>query len=268
MSSVDGYYNALRQSLPTTSPITRSWKGDENYLFSPLALYFRGDDFPTEKKGEKTMIGQNGWLECTEQTDPNKNKQMPQRKTGILDGIRKIAKDVSGLHQGRRIQPAAKRPGVTHAAVSLDPREQSLLYCELEFNLTTALNLYISEELDKGHLSPDNLKKVSDEWHQKGHHKVIGFRYDLETQLDLVSLHINDFSFYGRRQGNTTEIALLLNEMKLNARNMRIRTFCQPDTTVAKHLVDSQSLFNLINASASQQIALAEIARFFKLLIK
>ena len=94
MSSVDGYYNALRQSLPTTSPVTRSWKGDENNLFSPLALYFRGDDFPTEKKGEKTMIGQNGWLECTEQTDRNKIKQTPQKKTGILDGIRKIAKDV------------------------------------------------------------------------------------------------------------------------------------------------------------------------------
>lgn len=156
----------------------------------------------------------------------------------------------------------------THVAVSLDPREQSLLYCELEFHLTTALNIYVSEELDQGHLSPDNLKKVSDEWHQKGHHKVIGFRYDLETQLELVSLHINDFSFHGRRQGNTTEIALLLNEMKMNARNMRVRTFCQPDSTIAKHLVDSQSLFNLINASPSQQIALAEIARFFKLLLK
>ncbi|EGR46110.1 uncharacterized protein TRIREDRAFT_110534 [Trichoderma reesei QM6a] len=263
MSSVDGCYNAVRQSLPATSPGTRAWKSDENTLFSPLALYFRGDEFPTEKKGEKTMIGENGWLECTDQSDPNKNKQTPQKKTGILDGIRKIAKDMS-----RRTLPASKVSVGTHAAVSLDPREQSLLYCELEFNLTTALNMYISEELDKGHLSPDHLKRVSDEWHQKGRHKVVGFRYDLETQLELVSLHINDFSFYGRRQGNTTKIALLLNEMKTNARNMRVRTFCQPDTTVAKHLVDSQSLFNLINASASQQIALAEIARFFKLLIK
>lgn len=174
----------------------------------------------------------------------------------------------SELHQSRRIQSAAKGSVRTHTAVSLDPREQSLLYCELEFHLATALNMYVSDELDKGHLSPDNLKRVSDGWHQKGHHKVIGFRYDLETQLELVSLHINDFSFYGRRQGNTTDIVLLLNEMKMNARNMRVRTFCQPDSTIAKHLVDSQSLFNLINASTSQQIALAEIARFFKLLIK
>ncbi|KAL7928706.1 hypothetical protein V8C35DRAFT_226250 [Trichoderma chlorosporum] len=242
--------------------------GNQNALFSPLTLYFRGNGLPAEKKGEKTMIGQNGWLECTEQTEFDKNKQTPQKKTGILDGIRKIAKDMSELHQSRRIQPVAKVSVGTHGAVSLDPREQSLLYCELEFHLTTALNVYVSDELDRGHLSADNLKRVSDEWHQKGYHKVIGFRYDLETQLELVSLHINDFSFYGRRQGNITEIAVLLREMKMNARNMSVRTFCQPDSTIAKHLVDSQSLFNLINASASQQIALAEIARFFKLLIK
>ncbi|KAL7948170.1 hypothetical protein V8C42DRAFT_244109 [Trichoderma barbatum] len=189
--------------------------GDGNDVFSPLALYFRGVEFPTEKKGEKTMIGQNGWLECTEQNDHDKKKQTPQKKARILDGIRKIAKDMSELRQGRRIQPVAKGSVDTHVAVSLDPRQQSLLYCELEFHLTTALNI-----------------------------------------------------FHGRRQGNTTEIALLLNEMKLNARNMRVRTFCKPDSTIAKHLVDSQSLFNLVNASTSQQIALAEIARFYKLLIK
>lgn len=156
---------------------------------------------------------------------------------------------------------------VDHVTVSLDPRQQSLLYCELEYHLTTALNIYINEELDKGHLTQDNMRKISDMWQQKGHPGVIGFRYDLETQLHLVSFHINDFDFYGRRQGNTTEIFLLLDEMKTNARNMRVRTFCKSDSTIAKHLVDSQSLFNLINASASQQTALAEIARFFKLIM-
>lgn len=155
-----------------------------------------------------------------------------------------------------------------HGAVSLEPREQSLLYCELEFNLSMALNAYINSQLEKGRLSPNNLKKISDAWHQRGYPRVIGFRYDLETQLELVSLHINDFSFYGRRQGNATEISLLLNEMKVNnARNMRVRTYCQLDSTIAKHLVDSQSLFNLMNATARQQAALAEIAQFFKLVI-
>ncbi|PTB36289.1 uncharacterized protein TrAFT101_010176 [Trichoderma asperellum] len=213
------------------------------------------------------MIGQNGWLEITERSSCNSNKQTPQKKMSILDGIRKIAKDITEVHQSQRMQPVAKGSMELHGAVSLDPREQSLLYCELEFHLTTALNEYISNELEKGHLSPDNLKKISDAWRQRGYPRVVGFRYDLETQLDLVSLHINEFSFHGRRQGNAAEINRLLNEMKMNARNMRVRTYCQLDSTIAKHLIDSQSLFNLINASASQQTALAEIAQFYKLVM-
>lgn len=65
-------------------------------LFSPLAFYFRGPDFPTTKKGEKTMIGQNGWLERTEKS-PDKGKKAPQKKVGILDSIKKIAKDMVSL---------------------------------------------------------------------------------------------------------------------------------------------------------------------------
>ncbi|KAG8419261.1 hypothetical protein J3458_004147 [Metarhizium acridum] len=46
--------------------------------FSPLPLYFRGQNFPSIRKGEKTMIGQNGWLECTGKVDDAEKK--PQVK--------------------------------------------------------------------------------------------------------------------------------------------------------------------------------------------
>ena len=62
-------------------------------LFSPLQFYFRGQDFPTVKKGEKTMIGDNGWLERTEKLQET-TKKTPHKKTGILDSIKKIAKDM------------------------------------------------------------------------------------------------------------------------------------------------------------------------------
>lgn len=45
---------------------------------------------------------------------------------------------------------------------------------------------------------------------------------------------------------------------------MRIRTFCQPDTVIAKQLLDAQSLFNLIGCYEQQQIQLAEVIQFFK----
>lgn len=142
------------------------------------------------------------------------------------------------------------------------------MYCELEFNLSHALNQYITIQLDKGRLVPDKLKKVADGWQHKGRPKVVGFRYDLETQLELVNLHIDEFRFYGRRQGDPIEIAGLLHAMKVNARAMSIRTFCQPDSVIAKQLVDSQSLFKLIGVPDIQQIALAEIAQFFKVIVE
>lgn len=67
--------------------------GTDSPLFSPLALYFRGKDFPSVKMGEKVLIGDNGWLERTgHQTEPD--KKTPQKKQGLLDSIKKIAKDM------------------------------------------------------------------------------------------------------------------------------------------------------------------------------
>lgn len=96
----------------------------------------------------------------------------------------------------------------------------------------------------------------------------MGFRYDLETQLELVTLHLSDFTFFGRRQGNPAEIAGVLHSMKTNARAMRVRTFCQPDSVIAKHIVDSRSLFNLLGVSTWQQTALGEIGQFFQLILE
>ncbi|PHH83165.1 hypothetical protein CDD82_3330 [Ophiocordyceps australis] len=260
----------LPQPLAEAAPHW-SQKPLESPPFSPLALYFRGQDFPSVKKGEKTLIGDNGWLERPDNVGNGRDKKSPQKKTGIIESIKKIAREVTAEFNAvnRRSQSSAKEAASSCLlSISLDAREQSLLYCELEFHLTTALNDYMAAEFDRGHLIPDNLKRISDWWTSHGRPRVIGFRFDLETQLELVSLHVNDFNFYGRRQSNPVEICGLLDAMKTNARQMRVRTFCQPDSVIAKQLVDAQSLFNLINVSNVQQVALAEIAQFFKVIVE
>lgn len=153
-------------------------------------------------------------------------------------------------------------------AISLDPREQSLLYCELEFYLSCAIHGYITVQLNHGRLDPDKLKKIADAWAHKGRPKVIGFRFDLETQIDLISLHIGKFRFYGRRQDSEVQISGLLHTMKVNSRAMRIRTFCQPDSVIAKQLVDAQSFFNLLGVPDIQQVALHHVAQFFKVIVE
>ncbi|RGP66443.1 hypothetical protein FLONG3_8880 [Fusarium longipes] len=279
-SSADGLRRAQAMELhsPTTQVVTVHANQNHNStsnqncqntpLFSPLQFYFRGTDYPSAKRGEKTMIGDNGWLERTDRGVVEHVVKTPQKKTRILDSIKKMAKDVAEIHNSRRAQPVVRPRPASQITISLNAREQSLLYCELEFNLSTALNDYIAVQLDKGRLVPDKLKKVADAWQNKGRPKVIGFRYDLETQLELVNLHIDDFRFYGRRQADATEIGGLLHAMKVNARAMSIRTFCQPDSVIAKQLVDAQSTFKMLGVPDEQQVALAEIAQFFKVIVE
>lgn len=160
------------------------------------------------------------------------------------------------------------RESGTSITVSLDAREQSLLYCELEYHISNALNSFITSQLDRGNLDPQKLQRVASQWHSHGRPRVIGFRYDLETQLELLTLHIDDFIFHGRRSGNPSEIQGLLHAMKVNARAMRIRTFCQPDKVIAKQIVDAQSLFGLMGVSEMQKRALGEVARFFEVIVE
>ncbi|CAH0017552.1 unnamed protein product [Clonostachys rhizophaga] len=263
-STLDGFSRGDNSSAYSRSPqkgASNSREVNDSPPFSPFPFYYREKGIPVEKRGGKTMIGEGGWLERTD----GKPDTVNAKKPGILDGIKKMAKDITDFHHsGRR---SKKVPG-TQMAVSLDAREQSLLYCELEFHLTNSINGYIAGELGKGRLDTDKLKKISDAWLQQGRPKVVGFRYDLETQLDLVSLHIDEFVFHGRRQGNPAEIVGLLHSMKTNARAMRVRTFCHPDAVIARQLVDTQSLFNLLGVSRREHMALAEIGQFFKACIE
>jgi hypothetical protein len=69
--------------------------------------------------------------------------------------------------------------------------------------------------------------------------------------------------FYSRL-ASATAILGVIDTAKANARVMRVRTFCQPDTVIAKQLLDAQGLFNILGCPEDQQIKLAEIIAFFK----
>jgi hypothetical protein len=267
--------------------------------YTPLAP-FLPQGAPTVRKASKTLIGEGGWLENTSKPD---QAGSPTRGGGFLGNLVKKAKEmVNKTHhqpstdsvlttipqietnQDIRAQRKSResdnnnnhnnnnsssksRPTSRNLAISLSPREQSLLYCELEFAITTALNDYITAQFTAGRLETDRLRKVADDWQRKGRPKVVGFRYDMETQLDLVRAHVHDFKFYSRAAA-TTAILGIIDTAKGNARVLRLRTFCQPDTVVAKQLLDSQSLFNILGCPEEQQIKLAEIIAFFKAAIE
>ncbi|KAG7294387.1 hypothetical protein NEMBOFW57_004458 [Staphylotrichum longicolle] len=235
--------------------------------YTPLAP-FLPHGVPTVRKASKTLIGEGGWLENTSKPEPNTS---PTRGGGFLGNLVKKAKEIIETNYDNRAQRKSRdsdksRPTSRQLAISLSPREQSLLYCELEFALTTALNDYITAQFAAGRLSADKLRRVADEWQRKGRPRVVGFRYDLETQLDLVRLHAGggDFKFYSRAAASATAVLGVLDTARASARALRVRTFCQPDTVVAKQLLDAQGLFNVLGCPEEQQIKLAEVVAFFK----
>ncbi|KAL2024291.1 hypothetical protein VTK56DRAFT_8773 [Thermocarpiscus australiensis] len=230
--------------------------------FTPWLTSAQG--LPRVRIASKTLIGEKGWLEDTSKpTRPPPTT--PSRSGRFLGNLVKKAKEMieAGQEQGYFPSSGKSRLLSGQLTISLNPREQSLLYCELEFLLTTVLNDYITIEFNRGRLSTDKLKKVAEEWRRKGFPKVVGFRYDMETQLDLVKMHANDFKFYSYPAA-TAGILAIINTMQVHARTMRIRTFCKPDKVIVKELNDTSNLFNILGCPQEQHIKLAEIHGFLK----
>ncbi|KAK3397433.1 hypothetical protein B0T20DRAFT_501159 [Sordaria brevicollis] len=248
------------------------------------------------RMASKTLIGENGWLESTSRPSDTQNPKQPTtaatntstpnghskkpsttgtpaRKPGFLDNLVKKAKDfVSAPLPEANNQRSSHDSNKPHSPrtlqISLTPREQSLLYCEMEFLLSTLLDTYITTQLSLGLLDSTKLKRISDTWKSKGRPRVVSFRYDLETQLDLVRLHVNDFKFYGPAAANTTAVLGIVDGVKTDARAMRIRTFCQPDTVVAKQLVGARALCGLLGAGDTEERKLGECIGFFRAVVE
>ncbi|EAA34398.1 hypothetical protein GE21DRAFT_3095 [Neurospora crassa] len=276
-------------------PGTDGATGTDDFHYSALTPLFPVHNINNPNRNmrmaSKTLIGENGWLESTSRpSDAPLNNQLntatsngtnkkpstavPARKPGFLDNLVKKAKDFvsAPLPENAINQRSSHDSNKPHSArtlqISLTPREQSLLYCELEFLLSTLLNTYITTQLSLGLLDHNKVRRISDTWQSKGRPRVVSFRYDLETQLDLVRLHVNDFKFYGPAAANTTTIMGIVDGAKLDARAMRIRTFCQPDTVVAKQLVGARALCGLLGAGDTEERKLGECVGFFRAVVE
>ncbi len=259
-----------RQPSKDVSTSNATATTDAEPIFSPLTPFFQGMAAPGVRKGGKTLIGDNGWLEKTSKKAVQP-KTSPARRANFFESLVKKAKGMvekgEAISQGNSREPDKARLSRT-LAISLTSREQSLIYCELEFILTTALNGYLTYQFNSGRLDPQKLHKIEEAWKQKGRPRVQSFRYDLETQLDLLRLHVNDFRFYGRTAAGPAGIIGIIDMMRVNARVIRIRTFCQPDTVIAKQILDSECLFDLLGCPEALWTILQNIKGFFRGILK
>ncbi|RYP57856.1 hypothetical protein DL769_009233 [Monosporascus sp. CRB-8-3] len=253
------------QVIPKAPTVNEIQAARETDPYTPLTPWLEQEG--RVRKGTKTMVGDNGWLENA--AIEGQKKPAP-KKPGFIDSMKKWGRDF--IEKTEDFMSAGSRPTnnprhvVQKARISLDPRAQSLLYCELEFEIRLALDMYIKAQLNMGRLNAAKLKRIADWWESKGRPRVTGFLYDLETQIDLVMAHApDDFRFYGTLAAKgDAHVVGLLGAVKADARTIRLRTCCLPDAIIIKHIVDIQKMMSLIDASADSHIQVAKCLKFFK----
>ncbi|KAK4173393.1 hypothetical protein QBC36DRAFT_194733 [Triangularia setosa] len=206
------------------------------------------------RTGSKNLFGQGGWLadssSSAQKTPAQKKldkvtspKEGPTRsKSRFFGGLVKKAR---GLVESpsrtfgpptHRPTPPAYIPRQSQLVTSLTPREQSLVYCELDFTIAEALNEYLLSQFNFGRVDLSLMKKTADDWAKKGLPKVNGFRYDVDTQLSILRAHIEMFKFYGNAATTIPSMLGVIETMKTTAREMRVRTYCLPDVVIGKWL--------------------------------
>ncbi|KAI1269682.1 hypothetical protein F5Y18DRAFT_107029 [Xylariaceae sp. FL1019] len=216
----------------------------------------------------KNLFGDHGWLEDTANTVGTKEpKSKLDKAGGLLDNVLRRAREMrtgTGFGQTRTTRTLPVNP----AKMSMDARAQSVLYMEIVFHLQDALNDYIKAQQTAGRLDYGKVKRISDAWASKARPKVVEFRWDLETQLELLLMHIDEFRFYGPLQiDGVIAVRARIQAMKVNARSMALHTFCSPDSVIARHVIDAQTFMTLINASDAKQQVLEAGAQMFRLCV-
>lgn len=170
----------------------------------------------------------------------------PQKRAGAGIGI-------GLLGRGTPAQEPSKFP------VSLSPYVQGDFYMQLELLLNITTNNFLQHELACGRVLAASIKTVSTQWAAKGRPQVLGFRYDLSTQRELVGLNADTMHFNGINAFSRTRLLAVMAAWKVLAREVAVRTFCQPDSAVKKHLHDAEGVLVVVGAGDDEMYAFREM---------
>lgn len=146
---------------------------------------------------------------------------------------------------------SAPKVGKITTPISLGPAAQSTIYSELEVLICETANKFLVQQYYDGRISQHSINAITTSWSAKGRPRVNEFRYDQTFQLKLVQINRHTLAFSGAASTNPIQLNAILRGWKVIAREMRIRTFCVPDSVIRKHLHDAEGLLAMLNASDS-----------------
>jgi len=210
----------------------------------------------------KKLFGEGGLLGQPDTTPTRKPHIVSQFAGRVKDHVSDFMSNLPNISLPNISNDLPSAPSTF--PITLAPYSQGQLYMELELLLTVETNRFILHEFTYGRVSTDSVRKIVDIWRHKGRPQVIGFRYDLATQRDLVILNMDTMHFVGIGIGSGngighTKLLSVLAAWKKLAKEISIRTFCQPDSAVKKHFWDAEKVLELVDASSDGMMAFQEL---------
>lgn len=258
-----------------------SFAGDVSQLSKSdlLGITSLDGSFDPQDLPRKKLFGQNGWLGNSEDLKEPPDK----RKSTIFKGIGKKIKqhvgDIVSFYRSvrsrfkyinRTIQAGdvarstpfnihglngAKIVGKTAAPLSLDRSQQAKLYSELELMVCFSANNFLVEQYSGGRVSTDSVKKITASWGSKNRPQVVEFQFDQATQRQLILSNLSTLSFHGEASTNPILLNSNLRDWKSIIKDMGIRTFCFPDSSIRKHLHDIHNILEMLGAPLQTRLA-------------
>lgn len=143
--------------------------------------------------------------------------------------------------------------------VSLDPPTQAKLYSEIELMICVTANKFLIQQYEHGRMSPESVSKVTSFWGGKNRPQVIEFQFDQATQRDLILYNLKTFQFYGESAKNPVVLNSTMYNWKTIAKEMSVRTFCNPDSVVKKHMHDTHKVLEMLGAPLVTFLAFQEL---------
>ena len=120
-------------------------------------------------------------------------------------------------------------------------------------------NQYLMTQRTENRMSLESIAKITDFWTSKNRPQVIEFMFDQATQRDLVLYNLKTFRFYGPNAENPISMNAMMSSWKVLAKEMSVRTFCQPDSVIRKHMHDCYKILEMLGAPLVTFLAFQEI---------
>ncbi|EPE25774.1 hypothetical protein GLAREA_01686 [Glarea lozoyensis ATCC 20868] len=247
------------------SPVKRFFASDtpspwRKELWGKQGLFGEEMRVPGERESEAT-----DWQKST-RSRTNTSSSDQQKKSGMINMLKN---KIGGFKEKVDLTPKSSNRRrnenpveTTQLKISLLPKDQAVIYMELEFYLHQTANAFLLAQLKGARISPEAWNKVINKW--RGTHPTVKeFMYDQATQQEFIASNQRAFRFHGEHASDEVKVNAVLSSWAAIAKQMTFHTYCDGDFILWKLIHDVKQILEVLGAVDSVMLNIENLESKF-----